>query len=168
MREDFDFLFGTWAVEHRFRRRWLDDCDEWDELPGGAVCAPVLGGGGNVDQIWVEGRGVVGATFRLYDVDAGHWTIHWGSAGAGRLDPPMTGRFADGVGTFHGEDVHGDRPVAVRFVWDDISPTTARWTQAFAPSGKRDYEDNWVMRFQRVSTEADSATTRPGVVPPPG
>jgi hypothetical protein len=165
MHHDFDFLFGTWHIEHHLRRRWLDDCDEWDVSEGGAVCAPVLGGVGNFDQIWVPSRGAVGATFRLFDAEAGHWTIHWASSATGRLDPAMTGTFADGVGTFHGSDTHQGRPVAIRFVWDEITPTAARWSQAFAPDGTEDWETNWVMRFRRVSADADSATTRAGVVP---
>ncbi|WP_167746386.1 hypothetical protein [Streptomyces melanosporofaciens] len=43
----------------------------------------------------------------------------------------MTGRFEpDGTGVFHGDDEHLGRKVKVRFVWSEVTETTAHWEQA--------------------------------------
>jgi hypothetical protein len=61
------------------------------------------------------------------------------------------GAFRDGVGRFEGEDVDDGRPVAVRFVWDEITPASARWRQAFSYDGGRTWEENWEMAFTRAA-----------------
>jgi len=47
---DFDFLFGTWRVEHRRLTARLVGCDEWEEFDGTSVAYPILGGLGNIDD----------------------------------------------------------------------------------------------------------------------
>jgi hypothetical protein len=148
---DFDFLHGTWTVHHRRLRDRMVGSDDWEEFDGTTVCAPILGGLGNFEQVWMPARNAIGATLRLFDRDAEQWSIYWASSLTGRLEPPVTGRFHDGVGTFLGDDVHDGQPVRVRFIWDEISPTTARWNQAFAPADADDWETNWVMRLTRVA-----------------
>lgn len=148
---DFDFLHGTWTVHHRRLRDRMVGSDHWEEFDGTTVCAPILGGLGNFEQVWMPARNAIGATLRLFDRDAEQWSIYWASSLTGRLEPPVTGRFHDGVGTFLGYDVHDGQPVRVRFVWDEISPTTARWNQAFAPADTDNWETNWVMRLTRVA-----------------
>ena len=68
-----------------------------------------------------------------------------------RLDPPLYGRFEKGVGTFLGAEVIGDRLVIVRFIWSEITATTARWEQAFSPDAGASWEVNWVMHFKRLA-----------------
>jgi hypothetical protein len=48
---DFDFLHGSWKVEHRRLRTRLVGSDDWVAFVGTAECHPVLDGVGNVDQI---------------------------------------------------------------------------------------------------------------------
>lgn len=155
----FDFLFGTWEVGHTIRRGRLAGSEEWDEHRGRAVCAPILGGVGNLDQVWLPHRSLLGVTLRLFDADAGRWRLHWSDSSTGRLDPPLEGSFVDGVGTFLGTDVLDGQPIDVRFVWDEIGPEQARWTQAFAPAGSAEWEVNWVMRWRRTSAYAAAAST---------
>ena len=153
---DFDFLHGSWDVRHSVRRRRLEGCDDWDDVTGRAVCAPILDGVGNLDQIRLPHREAVGATLRLFDQEAGVWRLHWSASDSPRLESPLEGAFVDGVGTFFGTNVLDGRDIDVRFVWDDIGPSRARWTQSFAPAGTGDWEPNWVMRFAR--TPVDAAT----------
>lgn len=146
---DFDFLHGAWTVEHRRLRARLQGVDEWDDFVGDATCRPVLDGLGNVDEIAMPALGAVGMTVRLFNPRSGLWSLHWASTVTGAFEPPVVGGFADGVGTFFGDDVHDGQPIIVRYIWDEISPTSARWQQAFSPDGGRSWETNWVMRFTR-------------------
>jgi hypothetical protein len=91
----------------------------------------------------------------VYDVDflVGEWNVA-NRRLVGRLvgsdEPPVVGRFTDGRGEFHGDDVHDGTPIRVRYVWWDITPTSARWEQAFSADGGVTWETNWVMQFTRT------------------
>lgn len=157
----FDFLHGSWTVEHSLRRDRLAGSSEWDHRTGWAVCAPILGGAGQLDQIWLPHRDAIGCTLRLFDSVTDRWRLHWSSSDAPRLDPPLEGRFDNGVGHFTGRDDLRGRPIDVRFVWDQITHDHARWTQSFAWAESTQWEPNYVMEFRRTSEHAASATTGP-------
>lgn len=155
---DFDFLLGSWTVEHRRLRDRLAGSTDWESFEGTAECRSVLGGVGNVDEITMPTRGLIGMTLRLFDRRTGRWSLHWASSVTGALEPPVVGGFDEGVGHFYGDDVHEGRSIRVRFIWDDITPTTARWQQAFSADGERSWETNWVMTFRRRKRkDTDSA-----------
>jgi hypothetical protein len=42
-------------------------------------------------------------------------------------------------------------PLALRFVWSQITATSARWEQAYSPDAGKTWETNWVMEFRRAS-----------------
>lgn len=157
-RHDFDFLFGYWEVAHR---RVVDrtdpECDRWEEFHGTSEVRPVFGGLGHVDLLTVDGaraggvRAWQGLTVRQFDPDDGVWRIWWSSSiKPGRLDPPMTGRFEDGVGRFSGVDVVAGRFVEIAFEWTAPEPDAARWSQAFSYDGGHSWWENWVMSFRRA------------------
>jgi hypothetical protein len=62
---------------------------------------------------------------------------------------PVRGSFADGIGTFFGEDFLNGKPLLVRFIWSEIKKNTACWEQAFSPDNGENWETNWIMEFQR-------------------
>ena len=62
----------------------------------------------------------------------------------------VVGRFANGVGTFLGDDILDGQPILVRFTWSDITDRTCRWEQAFSPNGGATGEVNWVMESTRT------------------
>lgn len=144
---DFDFLHGRWRVSHRRLRERLAGCTEWVSLSGTAEAWPVLGGVGNFDRIKFDASDHEGVTLRLFDLERGVWTIHWADSRVGRLDPPLTGTFENGLGTFFADDVHKGRPVRVRFFWH--AGGTPRWEQAFSADGGGSWETNWIMDFER-------------------
>jgi hypothetical protein len=146
---DFDFFVGSWDVRHRRLREWLAGCDDWDEFGSTTECWSLFGGAANVDELSVPERGFTGMSLRLFDPARGDWSIYWASSRDGRLQPPVTGRFRDGVGLFHGDDVYEGRPVRVRYTWSGITPGSARWEQAFSADGERTWEVNWIMDFTR-------------------
>jgi hypothetical protein len=146
---DFDFFTGTWQVRHRRLSSLIDSAAGWIEFEGVTNARSYHGGAIHVDEVSLAEPGHYGFTIRTFDQERKDWTIHWVNSRAGRLEAPVRGRFADGVGTFYGTDEVDGQPVQVRFVWSDISDTAARWRQAFSVDGGKTWMDNWEMRFTR-------------------
>ncbi len=151
-RHDFDFFHGSWHVRHRRLRHRLVDETQWDEFDGTAQNQPIIGGLGNIDDnlLALPSGTYRAATIRLFDPTQASWSIWWIDGRRMGLEPPVTGRFMGGIGTFFGDDVHQDIPVKVRFVWSNIGPHSAQWEQAFSPDGGNHWEINWTMRFTRT------------------
>jgi len=152
---DFDFLYGSWRVRHRRLKARLAGSNEWQEFGGTCVCQSLMGGLGNVDDNWLDlPAGAYRAIgVRAYDPKTRQWAIWWvdGRTPHGPLDPPVSGGFANGVGTFLSDGTHADRPVKVRYEWSKITPRTAVWEQAFSPDRGKTWEMNWHMDFTRAS-----------------
>jgi hypothetical protein len=147
---DFDFLHGSWRIDHRRLTERLAGCDEWAELSTKVECRPILGGAGNLDEGEFPASGYHAMSLRLYDPREQTWTIYWITSLSASLDPGVTGRFADGVGEFLGHDTHGGTPVLVRYTWSGITPAAARWAQAFSADEGQTWETNWIMDFTRA------------------
>jgi hypothetical protein len=151
--DDFDFLIGDWRVSHRQRRQWLADCDEWLEFGGTTEVRKILGGQGNSDENWLDkpGGGYRATTVRTFDPAAGHWSIWWFDGRfPHRLEPPVLGRFEDGVGTFFADDEIDGRPTRVRFTWSGAETGAPHWEQAFSQDAGATWETNWIMQFRRA------------------
>ena len=151
-RGDFDFFAGRWRVAHRRLRRRLVGDTQWDEFAGECENRPIIGGLGNVDDNILDlpsGR-YRAATLRLFDPEAKRWSIWWIDSRAMRIEPPVHGGFANGIGTFEGDDMLDGRPIRVRFVWSNITVETARWEQFFSADGGAGFEHNWTMDFTRT------------------
>jgi hypothetical protein len=149
-RSDFDFIFGRWHVHNRKLADHTDpDCQEWVEFDARAEAEPILGGLGHVDRIWTDT--FEGFTLRQFDPQARVWRIWWAaSTNPGHLDPPMEGRFTDGVGRFYCEDTIRGHAVTLRFEWTNPSPDSARWEQSFSYDGGATWRPNWSMDLTRL------------------
>jgi hypothetical protein len=153
--DDFSFLFGTWRVRNR---RIVDradpSCDAWETFDAVSIVQPLLGGFGHIDRLLAlelpGGGGFEGFTLRLYEPSSDTWRIWWSdTTRPGLLDPPMSGRFSDGVGRFEGRDELDGRPVKLRFVWSASTPSGPRWEQAFSWDDGDTWRTNWVMDLSR-------------------
>ena len=118
------------------------------EFEGVHVGSTYFAGAVSVDETTLAGPGQRGLTFRTYDEQTRQWSIYWVDSRTGRLQPPVHGRFTDGIGTFVGTERLQGHDVRVRFEWSDISATTARWRQSFSVDGG-DWDENWEMTFTR-------------------
>jgi hypothetical protein len=147
---DFDFFRGSWHVHNRRLLKRLQHSNEWETFE---AMTPenfkVLDGLGNIDELHTE-DGPIGMSLRFFNRETGQWSIYWVSHRDGILQPPVVGGFADGIGIFEGADVWDGQPIRVRFTWSDITPTSARWQQAFSPDEGQTWELNWVMEFTRI------------------
>ncbi len=150
---DFDFLVGRWSVAHRRLQRRLEGCTAWDEFAGACDLRLILDGQGNLDEnvIDLPGGTYRAATLRVFDPLGLTWSIWWIDGRRGQVEPPVRGTFADGIGTFYGDDAWEGRPVRVRFLWTNITANAARWQQAFSIDDGKTWETNWTMQFTRAS-----------------
>jgi hypothetical protein len=148
--KDFDFEFGNWRVHHRVKRA----TGEWGEYDGTCTVHALMGGAGNVEEhTFNKPDGVTyGVALRAYDAKTGQWAIWWvdGRNPHGPLDPPTVGRFENGVGTFYWDGEVNGKAVRTRFIWSNITPTSAKWEQANSWDAGKTWEPNWIMEFQRT------------------
>ena len=157
---DFDFAHGTWSVWLRRLTKPLSGSTEWVEYEGTSQCRPVWDGRANVDEFRVHsptsGAVIDGLTLRLYNPETAEWSLYWANATNGVLSlPPTVGRFsAEGSGAFYDEEELDGQRILVRYLWTDITPTSAHFEQAFSTDGGATWEPNWIS----TQTRAGDAT----------
>jgi hypothetical protein len=151
--QDFDFFFGRWKVHNRRLKERLAGSAEWEEFDALQECRPILGGMGNQDEFVTDAFGdthFIGMTVRLFDPKTRAWSIYWIDNRRVVLEPPVTGRFEHGVGTFYGRDEFKGTPILMRFIWT-ADPEHPRWEQAFSTDDGHSWEVNWVMTMERLT-----------------
>lgn len=146
---DFDFLIGTWNVTNRALRSRLSGGDDWEVYPATATCRRLLDGLGTLDEMTFPTKHLHAVTLRLFNVERREWSIYWATDRTGELGPPVVGGFDGERGDFYGDDTHDGKPIRVHFVWSGITPTSARWQQAFSLDGGDTWETNWIMEWSR-------------------
>ncbi|MFM9864503.1 MAG: hypothetical protein ACKVRO_12935 [Micropepsaceae bacterium] len=145
---DFNFLAGEWRIKNR---RLPPGAKDWDLFDGEATVWTILGGVGSVEELRIPARNFSGMGLRLLDVANGVWSDFWVNGKSGVLTTPgQTGSFENGAGIFGADDVDDGKPIKVRGIWDQITPTSCRWSQAVSRDGGRTWEENWVMQWTRV------------------
>ena len=155
---DFDFFIGEWRVHHRRLKERLANNQEWIEFDGTSAVRKILGGHGNMDDnvLNIPGGAYNAVTVRTYDPAKAQWSIWWfDSRYPASLDPPVVGRFENGVGTFYADDHFKGKPIRVRFLWTQHSDTP-HWEQAFSTDGGTTWETNWTMDFTRQAMNKQS------------
>jgi hypothetical protein len=157
---DFDFLRGEWRVHHR---RLKPGTQQWVEFEGTCSNRQLMDGAANMEEHALDApAGAYRAlALRAYDSTTGQWAIWWldGRYPSGPLDPPVKGRFANGIGTFYGDYRQDGKPMRVRFLWSQITPTSARWEQAASADGGKTWATNWIMAFERDTRQPQQAVT---------
>lgn len=152
-RWDFDYFIGTWRVEHRRLRKRLAGSNDWETFGGRTRCQRMFDGLVNLNESvsYRGGRISYGMGLRAFDEPGRRWADWYLSAGdLSRIDPPLYGRFAKGVGTFLSRETFEGRPVLVRGQFASVNAGEARWEQAFSPDDGASWETNWVMRYLRT------------------
>lgn len=150
---DWAWQIGTWNVRHRRLRQRLAASDDWEDFPGTCTNWSLMGGQGNIEDNLLElpSGPYQAIALRNFDASTGLWSIWWLDARTPNIDPPVRGAFADGVGTFMGDDIFEGRPIKVRFLWTGMATGSPRWEQAFSEDGGLTWEVNWVMDFTRAA-----------------
>jgi hypothetical protein len=148
---DFSFEDGRWAVRHRTLRKRLAGTDQWHEFNGTTLAGPLMGGLACYEDNVLDaptGR-YRAAALRRFEPRTGLWSIWWWDERFAQVDPPVVGKFENGVGTFFGDSMWEGKPIKVRFIWDMPMPGAPRWQQAFSADGGVTWETNWYMEFRR-------------------
>lgn len=148
---DFDFQQGEWRVHHRVKRPI--GSAEWTEFDGSCRNRALIDGSANVEEHRFDRAGGVtyGIALRAYDLKSAQWAIWWIDSRAphGAVDPPVVGRFENGVGTFYSDGTLEGKPIRVRYVWSKITTISAQWEQAYSGDAGATWETNWIMEFSR-------------------
>jgi hypothetical protein len=149
---DFDFLVGHWRIKNRRLTKYLQGSTDWESFEATGTMNLILGGMGNIDDFIPETwkPGFVGMSLRIFDPKTQLWSIYWADNHRAVLDPPVIGKFSNGIGIFEGSDMLEGKPILMRFTWSNISKTTARWEQEFSDDNGQTWEKNWIMEFTRV------------------
>jgi len=155
---DFDFEKGTWNTNVRVLRNPLSGAvPDWAEYQGTSVVRPLMDGRANVVELSVcGGRGrIEGMALRLYNPQAGQWSLNYASMGNGLLTAPVFGSFdGKGRGAFYGHDMLDGGAILVRFVITQISANEAHFEQAYSTDGGARWEVNWIAVDTRRAAES--------------
>lgn len=154
----FDLRAGCWTIHNHVLKARLADSHEWFDYDGFQHLWITLGGYGNADdtELRKPGGAFYGMTVRTYDPKDGTWSIWWYDGRTpSDLDPPVKGRFKDGVGTFYADDTLRGKPIKVRYIWSGITATAAHWEQAYSGDGGKTWETNWTAGFTKIACPAD-------------
>lgn len=142
---DFAFLAGEWRIANRMKQG-----DGWIEFPGEATVRSLLAGNASIEELCIPARNFSGIGLRLYDAAAGVWNDHWINGRQRTVNPPMSGTFENGVGTFTANEDDNGTPVKARGVWDRITAGSCRWHQAVSRDGGATWDMSWEMHWTRA------------------
>jgi len=157
---DFDFEIGTWKIHLKRLDHRLVGSTNWVEFDGTSVTRKVWNGRSQIEEFETDspaGGHIEGLTLRLYDPQTHQWSLYWATSKSGALGAPTIGEFKNGRGEFFDTEPSGPngRSILVRFVWSDITPTSAHFEQSFSDDGGKTWEVNWITDQTRVQDESD-------------
>jgi hypothetical protein len=152
---DFDFQIGVWTPHIRRLQHPLSGSTNWVEYQGRTVVRKVWDGRANLVELEADGEAgnLEILCLRLYDPKTHQWSLNYANSAGGTLSPPVTGEFKNGRGEFYGQDELNGRPVHVRNVFSDITPTSCHFEQAFSEDGGKTWEVNFVETLTRVKDD---------------
>ena len=149
---DFDFEIGTWKTHVRRLARPLTGSSTWIEMNGISTVRKVWDGRANLVELEADGPNghFQGLSLRLYNPGTRQWSLNFASSRDGTMTTPAIGEFRNGRGEFYGRDTFDGKPILVRFVVSDITPTSCRFEQAFSTDEGKTWEVNWIATDTRV------------------
>jgi hypothetical protein len=150
---DFDFEHGKWKIKLKKLDHPLKGSHTWLEFAGTSVTRPVMNGKGNVEEFDVDSGTaghLEGMTVRLYSTTSHQWSLYWANAKNGHFDVPTIGEFKGDHGEFFDQEVFEGRTILVRYIWSNITKTSAHFEQSFSDDGGATWEVNWITDQTRV------------------
>jgi len=151
---DFDFLIGNWKAHVRRLPDRLNNSNVWVEYEGISNHKKLLDSNANFEEFEVSSTDkklhIKAQTLRLYNPASHQWSIYLVDLDNGVLSlPPVVGQFNGNRGEFFDQEDYKGRAILIRYVWLNLSPTSARMEQSFSPDGGRTWEVNWICELSR-------------------
>jgi hypothetical protein len=152
---DFDWMVGSWKADLKRLVKPLTGSTTWVEFEGTQTTTNILNGKAVMDEFIVDSAAtktrIEALTIRLYNPANQTWSIYWANAQNGAFSmPPTVGRWKDGRGEFYDHEEWNGRWILVRYVWSDVTPTSAHFEQAFSEDGGKTWEVNWISNVRRA------------------
>jgi hypothetical protein len=153
---DFDFELGTWKIHLKRLVHPLTASNTWVESDGTTFTGKVWNGRAQLEQFETEGPAghVEGLTLRLYHPESHQWYLYWANSRDGILAEPTVGEFKNGRGEFYDQEPYNGRMIFVRYVWSNITATSAHFEQSFSDDGGKTWEVNWITDQTRAPEES--------------
>ncbi|HEV7704755.1 MAG TPA: DinB family protein [Gemmatimonadaceae bacterium] len=149
---DFDFEIGTWAIRMKRLAHPLSGSSEWLSPDGYShIVRKVWNGQASLAELENDRPSAHfdGLMLRTYNPQSHEWNIYWGSSRTGALDSPLVGHFTNGRGEFFQHDTYQGKPILVRVVYSDITPTSFHTEQAYSADDGKTWETNLSQTFTR-------------------
>ena len=150
---DFDFEGGSWKIHLKRRLHPLTGSNTWVEFDGTSATQPVWNGRAWIEEFDTSGPSgpVQGMTLRLFNPQSHQWSLYWANAKSGALGgPPNVGEFRNSTGEFYCQDTYNGKMILIRYLWSNITPTSAHFEQSFSEDGGKNWEVNWITDQTRV------------------
>ncbi len=155
--DDFDFLIGEWTITNEFLKGRLVGSTDWETFPATSKVEKVMPIAGGRLCRWSrrQPRYDVRAVARFHRHDAAPVR----SPGGPVVDLLVGHQELSALPTDHRplrerarrilrRRLEGGVPVRVRFDW--TAGKSPVWEQSFSTDGGKNWEKNWVMRFERA------------------
>jgi len=151
---DFDFLIGDWKAHVRRLPDRLNNSNVWVEYDGISNHKKLLDSNANFEEFDVTSTDkklrIKAQTLRLYNPTSRQWSIYLVDLDNGTIGlPPVVGSFTGNRGEFYDQEDFKGRAILVRYMWLNISPSSARMEQSFSPDGGKTWEVNWICELSR-------------------
>jgi hypothetical protein len=150
---DFDFELGTWTIKIRRLVHPLSGSSEWASPEGYThIVQKVWDGRASLAQLENDrpSRHFDGLMLRMYNLESHEWNIYWGSAKTATVDAPLVGHFEHGRGEFFQHDTYQGKPVIVRLVYSEITPSSFHTESSYSADDGKTWEPNLIQTFARV------------------
>jgi hypothetical protein len=155
---DFDFLIGNWQARVLVLRDRLVGSTKWVEEDGISNHRKLLDTDANFEEFDAYSDELKkrnkGQTLRMYNPATHQWSIYLLDLDKGELDtPPVIGQFNGNRGEFYNQDTYKGRAIFVRYVWLNVSPTSAHFEQSWSVDGGKTWEVNFTCDLTRAPAQ---------------
>ena len=152
---DFDSQIGVWTPHISRLQHPLSGSTTWLKYEGRTVIRTVWNGRANLVELEADGTAghIEVLCLRLYNPDTHQWSLNYANSKDGTLSPPVVGEFKNGRGEFYGQDQLNGKPIHVRNIISEMTPTSYHFEQAFSDDGGKTWEVNFVETLTRVKDD---------------